>query len=145
MKIDSDLRAAINAAAKTQEDYSYDHARKIMQQAVDDLMKKKPGLKRRVGSLIQKTKVLSDKIENNHKKIKLLLQPLGLCVYDETIEAQWHRDLDCADAQKFKAAGGQLPSPMKRKWKADTVIARLAAAKPEQRHEILKEYGIDWS
>ena len=145
MKIDQDLRAAINAAAKAQPEYSYETESKQIQQCVDALFKKKPSVKRKADALLKESMALRDKKSVIDGRIGELLRPLGLRAYDLRITANFRRDMDDEDAQKFMAAGGQLPPPSQRKWKAETVIARLAAAEPKSRDTILKEYGINWS
>lgn len=145
MKIDQDLRAAINAAAKAQPEYSHDTERLQIEQCVSALLKKRPAVKRKADALIEEAITLRDKKAVIDGKLDALLKPLGLKAYDFKITANFRRDLDDEDAQKFIANGGELPPPSKRKWKAETVISRLASAEPKSRNAILKEYNINWT
>jgi len=145
MKIDQDLRAAINAAAKVQPEYGYNEENKQITERVDAFLKKKPAVKRKAASLIQQIADLKLKESGLREKAKALLSPFGLYINDQRVSANFRRDMDDVDAQKFVKAGGEIPPPAERRWKAETVIAKLAAAKPEKRDAILKEYGIDWS
>lgn len=145
MKIDQDLRAAINAAAKAQPEYGYASEMQQITESVDAFLKKKPALKSKVESLGNQLAKLAKKEKELKLKASELLYPVGLYLSADGVKANFRRDLDDEYAQNFVKAGGELPPPMQRRWKAETVLARLAAAKPDQRDAILKEYNIDWS
>lgn len=145
MKIDQDLRAAINAAAKAQPNMGWCERSTIIEKSVAAFLKKKSALTKKVNVLIQKGKDLDTKRQAITDQIKKELGPFGLCSKRSDIGASFSDWVDNNDADKFTAAGGVLPPAYKGKWKAEKLIAELAAADPSKRDTILKEYGIDWS
>jgi hypothetical protein len=145
MKIDQDLRAVINAAAKAQPEMGWSERSEIIAKAVAAFLKKRPALTKKVNSLIAKSRELQAKQLEVQEQIHKSLGPLGLRASSNVIEGNFSDWADDRDADTFIAAGGVLPPPRKVKWKAEKLIAQLAAADPKNRDAILKEYGINWA
>lgn len=142
MKIDADLRAAIKAAEKAQPADSWSERRKVTDAAIQAFLKKKPALRKKLALLLQSRASLRSSIQKKKDEIDALLWPLGLTATDDGIcEAFVYDD---ENAEKFAKAGGVIPS-MPKRWKADALIAKLAAADPKHRDSILKEHGINWN
>ena len=147
MKIDADLRMAINAAARAQKPPTSKEERESEDKAVADFLKKHRTLRAKAVALKKqslKARALSDTAD---AKLNEFLRHYGL-VFDE-IRCPKNDRLEIGYGDSARAAflnlGGTLPAPSRRKWTADEVVARLATAKPDQRDAILKEYGINWS
>lgn len=145
MKIDQDLRAVINAAAKAQPDTGWRERAVTIAKAVAAFLKRRPAMTRKVNALIAKSKSLREQQEAVDAQIKKILHPLGLGVRDYEVVGDFSDWIDDKEADRFIAAGGILPPPFKGKWKAEKLITELAAASPKKRNAILKQYGIDWS
>lgn len=143
MKIDTDLRMAINAAARAQKEPTYEEQQKAKTAAINALIKLHPGAVYKARKLEAKSRKLYAEATKFEKEAQTALDPLGIeFARREGIEF----DLRYGDkaTAAFVNAGGKLPPPSKRKWKADDVIKRLVAADPKDRDAILKEYGINW-
>ena len=145
MKIDQDLRSAINAAAKAQRDMSWRERITVIEKSVTAFLKGKTALVKKMNTLIAKGNALDTQRQAVTDQINKTLGPLGLCVKQSEIGATFSDWGDNEDADKFTAAGGVLPPAYKGNWKAEKLIAELAAADPSKRDAILKEYGINWS
>ena len=149
MKIDKDLRAAITAAARSQTQPTWQEEKKQMRDASDAFLKKSPSARRAVAKAL-KLAAQCDELDEKQKALRkqqhAALKPFGLSIdkggNERHATVDRHSD---EDQDAFTKAGGTLPPPHRRHWKADEVIAKLAAATPDKLEAILAEYGINWS
>lgn len=144
MKVDADLRLAINAAARAQRPVSHEQEEADEKKAVNGLITLKSVSIKKARQLRAKWLKLSDQAAAVDAELDKILKPLGL-----RFENRNTPDLELgygeSSKQAFVKAGGILPPAKRRKWTADEVIQRLVGVKPDKRDAILKECGIDWS
>lgn len=134
MKLEPALLQTIRAAAKAQPGESHSWRYK----AAEAFLKKETVLHFKLRKLQRQIADLRKKIEPINDELRKLLDQHGLTTDGNTFRVDWG---DTAE-QKFTKAGGKIANV--RKWSAEAVIARLAAAAPKDRSKILKEYGINW-
>jgi hypothetical protein len=134
MKLEPELLQTIRAAAKAQPGESHEWRHK----AAEAFLKKDTVLHFKLRKLQKQIADLRKKIEPINNELRKLLDQHGLIADDNTFRVGWGDDAE----QKFTKAGGKIASV--RKWTAEAVITRLAAAAPKDRGKILKEYGINW-
>lgn len=153
MKIDTELRHAITAAARANSRRT-DNSHENEQNAVDAFLSTKKGsaLKNRIMAIQQQIDRLDDQRSTLRKKIYAITGPLGLDLNERTNRVTKKKEhflkLGYGDEEKiaFVKAGGVLPAPERRNWTADELLRLLAAAKDQKAFDaILKEYGINWS
>jgi len=141
MKVDSDLRMALNAAEKAQVSPDWRARTQINAEALAAFLKTHPALHKKITALVTKKRKAKEASEAASKALEAVILPLGICYDSDT-------DIRVPDAQayvdKFNAAGGKIPEE-KVAWKASRVIARLVTADPADRQAILAEYGINWN
>lgn len=131
MKIDSDLRCAIKSSERAQPSTNWETRQNANRKAIADLIERKPSIKK----ALSKAKVLDSKSDLYRAMSRKLVEPFGICINDNS-------RID--DESNFVKSGGKLPLPPKRHWKADEVIAELAAASPKHMKSILAKYSIRW-
>lgn len=127
MKIDSDLRAAIRSAEKSQPDIDWQRRSALNRDAAKELVEKGRHATRFANAV-----VMMKKAEELNRQANLVFDSIG--VNDE---------FRIINEDAFAKAGGKYPMPMKR-WKYDHAIAELAKANPKEAKAILKKYGILW-
>lgn len=130
MKIDSDLRAAIRCAEKSQPDNHTIRA-KAREEALANFFKQHPAKSRRIASaasMRKEAKALNEKACDIEAEMGL---------------RGWNGAVEIANDDKFVKSGGKLKANG-RAWKFDEVMSELAAAEPKQLKPILKKYGINW-
>jgi hypothetical protein len=138
MKIESELRFAINAAAKTQTELSWQEKADAKREAIEAFLKTRRGLRAKVKRLTADAEEKSKVARAAWHKVDAITEEIGLTRALENFSNAYGEE-------KFEKAGGVLPPREKRRWKAEEVIAKLAAATtPKQFNAILKEYGIHW-
>jgi hypothetical protein len=142
MKIDADLRAAIKAAEKAQPSDFLSERAKVADAAIQAFLKKRPALRKKLALLLQSRESLLLSLQKRTNDLNELVYPFGLRIKDNKVCESFLCDDD--DAEKFTEAGGVIPE-MPKRWKADELIAKLAAADPKHRDSILKEHGINWN
>jgi hypothetical protein len=135
MKIERDLRMAINAVARAQKPSSWEQRHQANAKAVKDLFTKNPALKKKLTQLQKKREQLLKQVG----AINAQFDDVGLNYKLDT----FHTNDDGKKA--FVKAGGVLPPVDKRSWKADEVINLLTLAEDQKTFDkILKQYGIVW-
>jgi hypothetical protein len=134
MKLEPSLLQTIRAAAKAQPGENHGWRNK----AAEAFLKKDTVLHFKLRKLRKQIADLRKKIEPILDERRKLLDQHGLATDGDTFRVDWGADAE----QKFTKAGGNIAKI--RKWTAEAVIARLAAAAPKDRGKILKEYGINW-
>ncbi len=153
MKIDTELRYAIVAAAKANKNAPDLHNEKV-QAACKEFLKTPKG--KSIEKKFNALKALADKNYAAYEKAKedysKLLGEYGLddsrCYnavtkkYEATIVVERGYE----NHQKFIKAGGKIPLPVHRNWTSEEAIRRLSAATTKKEFDgILKEYGIHWT
>jgi len=136
MKIDHDLRQAIKAAHDAQE-HRDEH--KLRHDAAVHFLKKRPAVAKKLTNLRKKKDVAFAQYKALANPFEALLESLGL----ETCQDSYKVAYGDFEKEKFVAAGGEFNT--RPKWNYNKVMARLAAAEPEARDAILREYGINWT
>ena len=129
MKIDSDLRLAVRAAAKTQPQRNYQQEQDLQKKEVQRFLTSTP-----------------ERAALHRKHQKNLLRARSLIADAEKFYGQFGLQSDGIRVwsdEKYKAAGGKLP-PERSTWRAEKVLGELAAATPAEGKAILKKYGINW-
>lgn len=148
MKIPNDLRLTITAAAKAQPKFSYFTAGKELHALGRDLLKKHPAVKKSATAQAKKLQALKRQVDQVRDQLGKTLATIGLRYSSDQVECNFSiHDIDETDneaVQAYVKAGGQLPKHAE-PWKAQTVIAELAAAPPEQLNTILAKYDIQWT
>jgi TolA-binding protein len=135
MKLEPALLQTIRAAAKAQPGENNGWRYK----AAEAFLKKETVLHYKLRKLQKQIADLRKKIEPINSELRKLLNQHGITTdNDEMFRVAYGDDAE----QKFTKAGGKIANV--RKWTAEAVIARLAAAAPKDRGKILKEYGINW-
>jgi hypothetical protein len=145
MKIDADLRAAINAAAKAQKEPSQDELDAAEQTAISALvsMKEHKDAVKKARDLRKKFAKLNKQTDAIHAEMNSFLTPLGLR-FEDAEESDRLEISYGSSKERFVKSGGKLPTPRRQKWRAEEAITELAAADPDDRFAILKKYGINW-
>lgn len=136
MKIDSDLRAAIRSAEKTQPSNNYEQRTKAKREAIEQLLNQPRHRAKvlRLNCLVERRKNAQELSGQLFQKIRNIYLELGLN-YDG-------KDID--DHKVFVAVGGVSPDPKLSRWTFDQVMAELGAADPKDMNKILGRYGIRW-
>jgi hypothetical protein len=145
MRIETDLRMAINAAARAQKEPSYEERQKAEQDAIDKHVKKHAAPVKKARALQAKVEKLQAEIGRLNKEIVAILNPLGIEFTCRDSGPEFELPWGDKAKENFVKSGGVLPPSDKRKWSADSVLKQLAAADPKDRDTILKEYGINWT
>lgn len=141
MKIDTDLRLAIKAAekAQTKPDYWKQEAQK--RKDITAALKKKPALYKKAMGCVRRI-IHAEKLEAAASKT--LCDELGLRLNDRV--AKDFNFANCGDGQgRFEKAVAKLSFAKTTNWRADHVLARIAAATPKEGAKIIKELGINWT
>ncbi len=138
MKVDSDLRAAIRAAEKAQPEITWETREKAEREAIQDLFNRIPKHKRKAQALVNSINRHRKELDSCHSKLRDLF---GIQLHDGKL--QLHRREEYLS--NFEKAGGNLKfNEPKRRWRSESIIAELAAAKPAEAKAILKRIGIIW-
>lgn len=144
MRIERELRMAINAAARAQQTPTYNERQEAEKRSVKAFLKANPALTKKVEAARKRYLTSRAKTDALEQSSAALLKGTGLRFTDRS-----GHELEVGFGNKsqelFVASGGVLPPVEKREWKADEVISRLAAADKSERDAILKDYGIKWS
>ena len=136
MKIDDSLRAAIRATCKMSQRPNRDSTAAASKAAVAKFIAKNPKLWNRRVSALMKAEAARKKANAKVNLLSKEFEQVGL--------SPWHLpNIELRDAEVFIKAGGELPVAAVAK-DADTIIAKLAAATPEEGAAIIKELGINW-
>lgn len=149
MKIDNDLRLAINAAARTSgRTIHWKEEQKREQEAIAAFERGKgKKILTKARALHSELLRLDQEQTKVRDRLRSILNPVGLTAHerDEQSVFEFQGGINCdVSRQRFAASGGVLPEPCRRKWSADEVLTKLAAADAKDRDKILAEYGINW-
>lgn len=136
MKIDHDLCQAIKAAEAVQ---PYTDGLEERKRAAEAFLKAKPEHEKIIAVLRKNAARAYIPYQKARQRLDKYIADLGLTDRSGEKLCVGYGD---EDHDRFKAAGGKFE--VRPRWKATTVIAKLAAAEPKQRDAILKEYGINW-
>jgi hypothetical protein len=134
MKVDSDLRAAIRAAVKFQGVMTWFDKLKVQQDAIAELLKRNPAIKKRyiaAEKKLAKLRAAKELAENQ------------LYQFGFTLEARGNPG-KVRDSEAFAKVGGKLPENYDQRFTEAQVIAELASAPESKRAAILKKYGMVW-
>ncbi len=142
MKIDTDLRLAIKAAERNQPQDTWTQRALREQASISDWMKKFPAKAKKALALREKAYKAAAIVSAAEAE---LCKEFGLRRAHEADNANKKFSFShCGgNAEQFMRAGGKVHAESI-KWKADSVIARLAAAEPKDAALILKGLGINW-
>lgn len=138
MKIDTDLRLAIKAAERAQP-HDYDGRDKREQEAIARFLKDHPAKARRVRALAKKAK----RCYAEYQKANALIHDGFGLQTSENRGSGFCISGYGPSQERFAKAGGKLPLKTTR-WKADNVIAQIAAATPKEGAKLIKNLGINW-
>jgi hypothetical protein len=144
MKIDNTLRLTIIAASKAQAPIPYNQRDKELAVEVKKVLNAHPTIKKTSQQKLTKVAALRQQLQNLNDEVNGLLAPLGLRIKEGGIGTDFSAwDDEDASHKKFVKAGGIVP-PEREKWRAEKVIAELAAADAKDAPAILAKYGIVW-
>lgn len=138
MKIDTDLRLAIKAAANAQPQSDWRAEEDANRAAIADLFRRKPVIAATVRKLAARIKKAEQEEQEARQQ---LCEKFGL----RTDGPDTFTFSQCGEGGKktFQKAGGVLPQKFVR-WNYDTVMTELAKATPAEGAAILKRLGINW-
>ena len=135
MKIDDNLRAAIRSTCKISQRPNRQSTREQYHEAVMKFIAKSPKLWERRIKALKKASDASAKARDKVNQLAEDFEKVGL--------NPWNPEIQIQNTELFVKAGGELPTTAIIK-DADTIIAKLAAATPEEGAAIIKELGINW-
>lgn len=136
MKIDENLRAAIRATCKMSQRPDRQSTASSYKKAVDAFIAKNQKSWNRRVSALMKANAACKKADDKAALLREEFERVGL--------SPWHLpEIRLQHTEMFVKAGGELPVAAVAK-DADTIIAKLAAATPEEGAVIIKELGINW-
>ena len=136
MKIDDNLRAAIRATCKMSQRPNREITAASCKEAVVKFLAKNQKTWNRRITALMKANAACEKANSKAARLREEFEQVGL--------SPWHLPaIEIKHHELFVKAGGELPVAAVAK-DADTIIAKLAAATPEEGAAIIKELGINW-
>lgn len=133
MKIEANLRAVINAAAKAQkyDRPTWQERERREALSIRNFFKDNSAIAKK----LRTAKVQREKLLLEISKVNKTIQTSGLNLDLKNI----------ADSALFVKSGGVPPQKQSEPWKAETVLSALASATTEKDFEdILKSHNINW-